>query len=127
MLLIVFGIISVSIRWVVAKIIASNYLCIFCYCENFFLIIIDFISQEVPNFLSHFVSASSFESKPLKGLRVGLICETIGDGVDAGVISAIRAAASHFEELGCSVNEVLLIIFPIFLNDDFYSHFTSLY
>lgn len=71
----------------------------------------DFISQDVPDFLSHFVSASSLESKPLKGLRVGLIRETIDDGVDSEVISAIRAAALHFEELGCSVNEVLLIIF----------------
>jgi len=52
---------------------------------------------------------SSLESKPLKGLRVGLIRETIDKGVDAGVISAIRAAAMHFEELGCSVNEVRII------------------
>ncbi|XP_057741715.1 glutamyl-tRNA(Gln) amidotransferase subunit A, chloroplastic/mitochondrial [Arachis stenosperma] len=70
-------------------------------------------NQDVPNFLSHFVSASSFESKPLKGLRVGLIRETIGDGVDAGVISAIHSAASHFEELGCSVNEVSLPSFSL--------------
>lgn len=66
--------------------------------------------QDVPNFLSNFVPASSLESKPLKGLKVGLIRETIDEGVDAGVISAVRAAALHFEELGCSVNEVLCII-----------------
>jgi len=65
----------------------------------------------VPNFLSHFNSASSLESKPLKGLRIGLICETIEDGVDAGIVSTIRDAASHFEALGCSVNEVLHFIF----------------
>ncbi|KAK7387048.1 hypothetical protein VNO78_27524 [Psophocarpus tetragonolobus] len=69
--------------------------------------------QDVPNFQSHFVSVSSLESKPLKGLRVGLIRETIDDGVDAGVISAIRAAALHFEELGCSVNEVSLPSFSL--------------
>ncbi|XP_004500003.1 glutamyl-tRNA(Gln) amidotransferase subunit A, chloroplastic/mitochondrial [Cicer arietinum] len=69
--------------------------------------------QEVPNFLSHFDLVSSLESKPLKGLRVGLIRETIEDGVDAGVVSAIRAAASHFEELGCSVNEVSLPSFSL--------------
>lgn len=70
----------------------------------------------MPNFLSHFDSASSLESKPLKGLRVGLIRETIEDGVDAGVVSTIHAAASHFEELGCTVNEVLhFIFFPITL------------
>ncbi|KAK7245472.1 hypothetical protein RIF29_40318 [Crotalaria pallida] len=68
---------------------------------------------DVPNFQSHFVSASSLESKPLKGLRVGLIRETIDDGVDSGVISAIRAAALHFEELGCTVNEVSLPSFSL--------------
>ncbi|AES70170.1 putative glutaminyl-tRNA synthase (glutamine-hydrolyzing) [Medicago truncatula] len=69
--------------------------------------------QEVPNFLSHFDSASSLESKPLKGLRIGLIRETIEDGVDAGVVSAIRDAASHFEALGCSVSEVSLPSFSL--------------
>ena len=46
------------------------------------------------------------ESKPLKGLRVGLIRETLDDGVDDGVKSVISSAASHLEELGCSVTEV---------------------
>lgn len=46
------------------------------------------------------------DSKPLKGLRVGLIRETIEDGVDPDVISSIRGAASHLEELGCTVTEV---------------------
>ena len=69
--------------------------------------------QGVPNFLSHFVSKTSLESKPLKGLRIGLIRETLDDGVDPGVISAIRAAALHFEELGCSVNEVICFLFYI--------------
>ncbi|XP_061340330.1 glutamyl-tRNA(Gln) amidotransferase subunit A, chloroplastic/mitochondrial [Gastrolobium bilobum] len=69
--------------------------------------------QDVPNFLSHFVSASALESKPLKGLRVGIIHETIEDGVDAGVSSAIRAAGLHLEELGCSVNEVSLPSFSL--------------
>ncbi|KAK7243209.1 hypothetical protein RIF29_37999 [Crotalaria pallida] len=73
---------------------------------------------DVPNFQSHFVAASSLESKPLKGLRVGLIRETIYDGVDSGVISAIRAAALHFEELGCSVNEVFLITYYILASSE---------
>ena len=82
----------------------------------------------MPNFLSHFDYASSLESKPLKGLRIGLIHETIEDGVDAGIVSAIRDAASHFEALGCSVNEVLHFIFLCNsdLNDNFLSFFTSL-
>lgn len=97
------------------------FICFFLLLSQFFSIMNNLICQEVPNFLSHFDSASSLESKPLKGLRVGLIRETIEDGVHAGVVSAIRAAALHFEELGCSVNEVLLFIFPYNsdLNDNF--------
>lgn len=79
------------------------------------------ICQELPDFLSHFVSASSLDSKPLNGLRVGLIRETIDEGVDAGVVSAIRAAASHLEELGCTVNEVLHFI--LLYNFDLYDNF----
>lgn len=63
-------------------------------------------SQEVPDFASQFASINLLESKPLKGLRVGVIRETLDEGVDIGVISAIRGAASHLEELGCSVTEV---------------------
>lgn len=62
--------------------------------------------QEVPDFASQFASINLLESKPLKGLRVGVIRETLDEGVDTGVISAIRGAALHLEELGCSVTEV---------------------
>lgn len=52
------------------------------------------------------MSTDHFESKPLKGLKVGMIRETIGDGVDVGVISSIKAAALHLEELGATITEV---------------------
>lgn len=65
-----------------------------------------FLFQEVPDLASEFVSISLLESKPLKGLKIGLIRETLDDGVDIGVTSAIRTAALHLEELGCSVTEV---------------------
>lgn len=55
------------------------------------------------------------DSKPLKGLRVGLIRETIEDGVDPEVITSIRGAASHLEELGCTVTEVFFI-FSVVMN-----------
>ncbi|KAK8934973.1 hypothetical protein KSP39_PZI015136 [Platanthera zijinensis] len=64
--------------------------------------------RDVPNFAEELVSLSNIEAKPLKGLRVGLIRETIGAGVDAGVVSAIHAAGSHLEHLGCVLNEVSL-------------------
>ena len=65
--------------------------------------------QEVPDFTSQFASINLSESKPLKGLRVGLIRETLEEGVDSGVASTIRGAASHLEELGSSVSEVYIL------------------
>lgn len=62
--------------------------------------------------MSQFIPSNMLDSKPLKGLRVGLIRETLDDGVDTDVISTIRGAASHLEELGCTVTEVLLNNFP---------------
>lgn len=62
--------------------------------------------QVPPDFASQFAPRDSLESQPLKGLRVGLIYETLGDGVDAEVISSIQSAASHLEGLGCTVTEV---------------------
>ncbi|GAB2263062.1 hypothetical protein Droror1_Dr00004059 [Drosera rotundifolia] len=69
--------------------------------------------QEVPDFTSQFMPSDSFESKPLKGLRVGVIRETLGDGVDQAVISSINAAAAHLEDLGCSLAEVSLPSFSL--------------
>ncbi|KAL5725455.1 hypothetical protein ACHQM5_008597 [Ranunculus cassubicifolius] len=69
--------------------------------------------QEVTNLSSHLVSAETLESKPLKGLRVGIIRETLTDGVDMGIVSTIQSAASHLEELGCTVTEVSLPSFSL--------------
>nr|GMD45933.1 glutamyl-tRNA(Gln) amidotransferase subunit A, chloroplastic/mitochondrial [Ipomoea batatas] len=57
--------------------------------------------REIPDFTSQ----DNLESKPLKGLRVGVIRETIEEGVDL---------ASHLEELGCTVCDRGL--FAIFLS-----------
>ncbi|XP_004248204.1 glutamyl-tRNA(Gln) amidotransferase subunit A, chloroplastic/mitochondrial [Solanum lycopersicum] len=69
--------------------------------------------KEVPDFASQFTARDHLDSKPLKGLRVGLIRDTIEDGVDPDVISSIRGAASHLEELGCTVTEVSLPSFSL--------------
>ncbi|CAI0625514.1 unnamed protein product [Linum tenue] len=69
--------------------------------------------QEVPDFESLFTSINLLESKPLSGLKVGLIRETLDDGVDSGVKSAINAAVLHMQELGCIVNEVSLPSFSL--------------
>jgi hypothetical protein len=52
------------------------------------------------------VSLDLLESKPLNGLRIGIIQETPGEGVANGVVSSIKGAASHLEHLGSVVEEV---------------------
>ncbi|GFZ05724.1 amidase family protein [Actinidia rufa] len=69
--------------------------------------------RQVPAFTSQFISKDLLESKPLKGLRVGIIRETIDDGVDPDVISSVCGAACHLEALGCIVTEVSLPSFSL--------------
>ncbi|XP_021738333.1 glutamyl-tRNA(Gln) amidotransferase subunit A, chloroplastic/mitochondrial-like [Chenopodium quinoa] len=69
--------------------------------------------REVPEFISKFTASNILESRPLQGLRVGIIRETLEDGVDANVVSSICEAASHLEDLGCSVTEVSLPSFSL--------------
>lgn len=70
-------------------------------------------SHDVPDYRSDLVSLNLLESKPLNNLRIGIIQETLGDGVDTGVISSIKAAASHLEQLGSVVEEVSLPSFSL--------------
>lgn len=67
-------------------------------------------SQETPDFADQFVAKDCLRSQPLKGVRVGVIRETLGDGVDTEVISSIQSAVAHLDDLGCAVTEVCFII-----------------
>lgn len=68
---------------------------------------------EVPDYAAKLVPVEAFDSKPLKGIRIGVIRETMGDGVDSGVISSIQTSALRLEELGAAVTEVSLSSFPL--------------
>ena len=46
--------------------------------------------------------------KPLAGLRIGLPREFFGEGCDAGVMAAVRAAIDEYEKLGATAVEVSL-------------------
>ena len=46
--------------------------------------------------------------QPLAGLRIGLPKEFFGEGCDAGVMAAVRAAIAEYEKLGASCVEVSL-------------------
>lgn len=72
--------------------------------------------QEVPDFTSQLPSLHNSDSKPLKGLRIGVINQTLDDGVDDGIKSVVLGAISHLEELGCTVSEVPFSINFVFLN-----------
>lgn len=45
-------------------------------------------------------------SSPLSGMRVGLVAQTLGEGVQAEVEEAVRGAAAHMASLGATVEEV---------------------
>lgn len=62
--------------------------------------------QGVPDYTSKLLPVDNLDSRPLAGIRFGIITETVGDGVDEDVVSAIRQAAAHLESLGASVREV---------------------
>eukprot|EP00252_Welwitschia_mirabilis_P007808 TRINITY_DN19522_c0_g1_i1.p1 TRINITY_DN19522_c0_g1~~TRINITY_DN19522_c0_g1_i1.p1 ORF type:complete len:296 (+),score=69.58 TRINITY_DN19522_c0_g1_i1:1023-1910(+) len=66
---------------------------------------------ETADYLTQLPSVEDLDSKPLKGIKVGIILETMGDGVDRPVASCIRSAAMQFEELGATVQEVSLSSF----------------
>ena len=46
--------------------------------------------------------------KPLAGLKIGLPREFFGEGCDAGVMAAVRAAITEYEKLGATTVEVSL-------------------
>ncbi len=62
--------------------------------------------MDVPDFAEGLLEASSLDSSPLKGKRIGWIQETMGEGVDSGVHDALEKAFRHLESLGASVSEV---------------------
>jgi len=52
-------------------------------------------------------------SRPLTGRRVAVIKETMGEGVDAGVQEAVKAALMQFKALGAEVAEISLKCFSL--------------
>lgn len=69
---------------------------------------LDATSSHLPveDFAKGLHAAESFASKPLQGKMIGIIQETVGQGVSAGVNEAFGRAAAHFQSLGAEVHEV---------------------
>jgi aspartyl-tRNA(Asn)/glutamyl-tRNA(Gln) amidotransferase subunit A len=66
--------------------------------------------QAVPDFVAETTALrpGATAEQPLKGLRIGLPKEFLGDGVAADVLQAVRAALSELEKLGATLVEVSL-------------------
>jgi aspartyl-tRNA(Asn)/glutamyl-tRNA(Gln) amidotransferase subunit A len=59
------------------------------------------VDRPVPNY-------SATVDQPLEGLRVGVVSEFFGDGIDSDVDSSVRAAIDVYRSLGAEVSEVSL-------------------
>jgi aspartyl-tRNA(Asn)/glutamyl-tRNA(Gln) amidotransferase subunit A len=64
--------------------------------------------QDVPGYTTNLLPVDGLGSKPLAGLKIGIISETVGDGVDEDVLLAVRQAVAHLESLGASIREVAM-------------------
>ncbi|KAK9829343.1 hypothetical protein WJX72_005273 [[Myrmecia] bisecta] len=62
----------------------------------------------VPDFAAGLQPVECFASRPLSGKRIGVIQETMGKGVSAGVTDAVKRAMRHLEDLGAELQEVSL-------------------
>lgn len=77
---------------------SCDLLCMFCTVR---------CAQAVEDFSAPLEAVDRLASRPLEGVRLGLVTETLGAGVDAAVADAVRAAVAHLQALGATVNEVL--------------------
>ena len=62
--------------------------------------------MQVESVAERLPTAEQLTSKPLDGLKVALVNETLGAGVDAAVVAAVEAVAAHLEGLGAAVDRV---------------------
>lgn len=69
--------------------------------------------QDVPDYTANLIPVDGLGSKPLAGVKFGIITETVGDGVDEDVLLAVKQAAAHLESLGASVREVAMPNFSL--------------
>lgn len=60
----------------------------------------------MPDFTAGLQSADALGSSPMSGVRVGVIQQTMGEGVAAGVTAAVNSALQHMQQLGATVEEV---------------------
>ena len=65
------------------------------------------------DYAADLLPASSLQSAPLKGVRLGLVRETASAGLQPGVAEALRTFAAHVQSLGAEIVEVSLPSFAL--------------
>lgn len=61
---------------------------------------------EVPDFTAGLQPAVALGSRPLEGLRLGVVQQMLGPGVAPSVAAGLQVALRHLESLGASLQEV---------------------
>ncbi|KAK3261394.1 hypothetical protein CYMTET_29697 [Cymbomonas tetramitiformis] len=67
----------------------------------------------VGDYTSGLMAVDDMGSRPLEGQCIGLISQTMGEGVEASVREQVNAAAKHLESLGATIKEVSLPTFEL--------------
>ncbi|MDA9097377.1 Asp-tRNA(Asn)/Glu-tRNA(Gln) amidotransferase subunit GatA [bacterium] len=69
---------------------------------------VDSTKQHVPvvDYTEGLIGIDSMASQPLKGKKFALVKETLGEGVDKGIVVCVLKAASEMEKLGATVDIV---------------------
>ena len=62
----------------------------------------------MPDFTQSLQSRAAMDSKPLQGLRLGVVQQMLGPGTAPSVAAGLQVALQHLESLGASLQEVLL-------------------
>ena len=63
-------------------------------------------STAATDFAAQLLPASTLDSSPLRGRKVGLLKQLTGSGVDPAIDDAFQAACRQLQSLGASVEEV---------------------
>eukprot|EP00210_Caulerpa_lentillifera_P002257 g2168.t1 len=71
------------------------------------------VQHPVPNFASNLPQKDSLSSCPLSGIRLGLVKETQGEGVDPRILQVLHKTAQCLQTLGAEIEEVSIEAFEI--------------
>lgn len=72
------------------------------------------VDSSIPDWTSGLLPAEALSDRPFAKKRVGVIKETLGEGVDPRIVESIQNTIRHFEHLGAEIHEVFPSFRPFF-------------